>query len=96
MFFKCIQRSWCKKRIDQYVAKKRKAGNPGAEGQQEKAQRHGYPELVGKYVYHKWVKGYTEKWINGNVLKVVGDVNDENCEFEVKYEDEQEPLIVKL
>ena len=23
-------------------------------------------------------------------------MNDENCEFEVKYEDEQEPLLVKL
>ena len=82
--------------IDQYVAKKRKAVNQGAEGQQEKAQRCDYPKLVGKCIYHKWVKCDTEEWINGNVLKVVGDVNDENCEFEVKYEDEQEPLIVKL
>ena len=82
--------------IDQYVSKKRKAVNPGDEGQQEKAQRCDYAELVGKCIYHKWVKGDTEEWINGNVLKVVGDVNDENCEFEVKYEDEQEPLIVKL
>ena len=70
--------------------------NPGAEGQQEKAQRCDYSELVGKCIYHKWVKGDTEEWINGNVLNIVGDVNDKNCEFEVKYEDEQEPLIVKL
>ena len=82
--------------IDQYVAKKRKAVNLGAEDQQEKAQRCDYPELVGKCIYHKWVKGDTEEWINGNVLKVAGDVNNDNCKFEVKYKDEQEPHIIKL
>ena len=41
--------------IGQYVAKKRKAVNPGAEGQQEKAQRCDYPEVVGKCIYYMWV-----------------------------------------
>lgn len=66
------------------------------EDEQGKIQRLEHPKLVGKRIYHKWVKGNTEEWIYGNVLKVIGDVNDENCEFEVKYEDEEEPLLVKL
>ena len=76
--------------------KKRKVVN-STEGEQGKIQRLEHPKLVGKCIYHKWVKGNTEEWIYGNELKVIGDVNDENCEFEVKYEDEEkEPLLVKL
>ena len=37
-----------------------------------------------------------EEWIFGNVLKAVGNLNDDECEFEVKYDDEEEILIVKL
>ena len=53
-------------------------------------------ELVGKNIYHKWVKEDGEQWINGNVLKAIGNINDEDCEFEVQYEDKSEPLLVKL
>lgn len=30
------------------------------------------------------------------MLKAIGNINDEDCEFEVQYEDESEPLLVKL
>ena len=36
-----------------------------------------------------------EQWISGDVLKAVGNLNDEECEFEVKYDDEEEVLLVK-
>ena len=81
--------------IDKYVAKKRKVVN-SIEDEQGKIQRLEHPKLVGKCVYHKSVEGNTEEWIYGSVLKVIDDVNDENCEFEVKYEDKEEPLLVKL
>ena len=81
--------------IDEYVAKKRKVVNP-TDDELGKIHSLEHPKLVGKCIYHKWVKGNTEEWIYGNVLKVIGDVKDENCEFEVKYEDEEETLLVKL
>ena len=84
-----------RKLTDEYVAKKRKVVN-STEDEQGKIQRLEHPKLVGKRIYHKWVKGNTEEWIYGNVLKVIGDVKDENCEFEVKYQDEEESLLVKL
>ena len=37
-----------------------------------------------------------DQWIYGTVLKAVGNLNDEECEFELKYEDEEELLLVKL
>ena len=63
---------------------------------QEKIQWQDNPELIGKNIYHKWVKEDGEQWINGNVLKAIGNINDEDCEFEVQYEDKSEPLLVKL
>ena len=42
------------------------------------------------------MKEHGEEWIFGNVLKAVGNLNDDECEFEVKYDDEEEILIVKL
>ena len=30
------------------------------------------------------------------MLKAIGNINDKDCEFEVQYEDESEPLLVKL
>ena len=44
----------------------------------------------------KWVKEDGQQWINGNVLKAIGNISDEDCEFEVQYEDKSEPLLVKL
>ena len=37
-----------------------------------------------------------EQWINGNVLKAIGNINDEDHEFEVQHEEESGPLLVKL
>ena len=51
---------------------------------------------MGKRIFHKWVKEDGEQWIYGNVLKAMGNLNEGKCEFEVKYEDEDEPLLVKL
>ena len=45
---------------------------------QEKIQWQDKPELIGKNFYHKWVKEDGEQWINGNVLKAIGNINDED------------------
>ena len=84
-----------KELIDKHVERKRKASSFTA-AQKEKERRRDKPDLVGKHIFHKWVKEDGEQWICGNVLKAVGNLNDEKCEFEVKYEDEEEPLLVKL
>ena len=84
-----------KELIDKHVERKRKASSFTA-AQKEKERRRDKPDLVGKRIFHKWVKEDGEQWICGNVLKAVGNLNDEKCEFEVKYEDEEEPLLVKL
>ena len=42
------------------------------------------------------VKEEGEEWIKAIVLKAIGNLNDDDCEFEVQYEDESEPLLVKL
>ena len=85
-----------KELINDYVAKKRKATDQIQSNQQEKIQQQDKPKLVGKNIYHKWVKEEGEEWIKGIVLKAIGNLNDDDCEFEVKYEDESEPLLVKL
>ena len=64
--------------------------------QQEKIQWQDKPKLIGKNIYHKWVKEEGEEQIKGNVLKAIGNINDDDCEFEVQYENEFEPLLVKL
>ena len=84
-----------KELIDKHVERKRKASSC-TEAWKEKERRPDKPELVGKRIFHKWVKEDGEQWIYGNVLKAMGNLNDEKCEFEVKYEDEDEPLLVKL
>ena len=71
-----------KELIEKYVERKRKATSTTAP-QKEKESRQDKPELVGKRIYHKWVKGDGEQWIYGNVLKVAGNLNDSECEFEV-------------
>ena len=77
------------------MVKERKATDHMQSNHQEKIQQD-KPELIGKNIYHKWVKEDGEQWINGNVLKAIGNINDKDCEFEVQYEDESEPLLVKL
>ena len=84
-----------KELIDTHVERKRKASSCTA-GQKEKERREDKPDLVGKRILHKWVKEDGEEWIFGDVLKAVGNLNDDKCEFEVKYDDEDEILIVKL
>ena len=84
-----------KELIDTHVERKRKASSCTA-GQKEKERREDKPDLVGKRILHKWVKEDGEEWIFGDVLKAVGNLNDDECEFEVKYDDEEEILIVKL
>ena len=36
---------------------------------------------------HKWIDNRTEKWYMGKVIQAVGDVQDDECGFEVKYSD---------
>ena len=84
-----------KELIDRHVERKRKATSCTA-AQKEKERRCDKPDLVGKRIFHKWVKDDGDQWIYRNVLKAVGNFNDEECEFEVKYEDEEELLLVKL
>ena len=85
-----------KELINDYVEKKRKATDQIQSNWQEKIQDRTNLNLVGKNIYHKWVKEVGEEWIKGIVLKAIGNLNDDDCEFEVKYEDESEPLLVKL
>ena len=62
----------------------------------EKHARAEFPQLVNKYIVHKWIHDGKEEWIRGKVLKALGDVNNVDCDFEVKYTDEDENLVVKL
>ena len=78
------------------MVKKREATDQMQSNRQEKIQWQDKSKLIGKNIYHKWVKEDGEQWINGNVLKTIGNINDEDCEFEVQYEDKSEPLLVKL
>ena len=82
-----------KELIDRHVEGKRKVTSCTA-AQKEKERRCDKPDLVGKGIFHKWVEDDGDQWIYGNVLKAVGNFNDEECEFEV--EDEEELLLVKL
>ena len=84
-----------KELIDTHVERKRKA-SACTTRQKEKEKRDEKPDLLGKRILHKWVKEDREEWIFGDVLKAVGNLNDEDCEFEVKYDDEEETLLVKL
>ena len=54
------------------------------------------PELVGKTILHKWQDGDQEYWYRGEVIKALGDINSECCEFEVQYLNEDGTVIVEL
>ena len=69
-----------KELIDTHVERKRKASSCTT-GQKEKERRDEKPNLVGKRILHKLVKEDREEWIFGDVLKAVGNLNDEECEF---------------
>ena len=40
-----------------------------------------YPELVGKTIFQKWGNGDEECWHRRKVIKALGDINLEDCEF---------------
>ena len=85
-----------KRLINDCITRKRKAGSSSDQNQYGKRHQMEKPGLVGKQILHKWVIEEEDKWIPDSVLKVYGNIDDINCEFEVKYEDETEPLLVNL
>ena len=52
-----------KELIDRHVERKRK-GTSCTTPQKEKERKHDKPDLVGKHIFHKWVKGDGEQWIH--------------------------------
>ena len=84
-----------KELISECISRKRKAAST-ASNQANKVGRKDLPNLINKKVLHKWalVDG-NEHLIWGQVIKAVGDTADPNCEFEVKY-DEENLLRAKL
>ena len=85
-----------KELINKYVTKKRKGVSTTIEGQEGKVQLLDQPELIGKHIYHKFIKDEGEEWICGKVIKDMGSLHDEDCEFAVDYDDEDEICYVKL
>ena len=50
-------------------------------------------KMVGKTILQKWIDNGTEKWYMGKVIWAVGDVQDDECGFEVKYNDGDEQIV---
>ena len=53
--------------------------------QPRKRMQVDYPELVRKTILHKWQNGGKECWNRGKVIRSLGYINLEDCEFELKY-----------
>ena len=85
-----------KELINKYVTKKRKGVSTTIEGQQGKVQLLDQPELIGKHIYHKFIKDEVEEWIYGKVIKAMGSLHDKDCEFAVDNDDEDEICYMKL
>ena len=85
-----------KELISVSISWKRKAASTTSH-QANKVGRKGLPNIINKKILQKWalVDG-NEHWIQGQVIKVLGDIADPNCEFEVKYNDEEDLLTIKL
>ena len=49
--------------------------------------------MVGKRILHKWVDDGKEKWYTVKVIQTIGDIRDEECGFEIKYNDGDEQII---
>ena len=47
-------------------------------------------KMVGKRILHKWVDDGKEKWYTGKVIQAIGDIQDEECRFEIKDNDGDE------
>ena len=79
----------------EFISSKRKAASTASK-QANKVGRKALPYLINKKVLHKLslVDGNV-CWIQSWVIKALGDTADPNCEFEIKY-DEEDTLIVKL
>ena len=58
-----------KELINDYVVKKMKATDQMQSNWQEKIQLTGKPELLGKNIYHKWVKEEGEEWNKGHCVE---------------------------
>ena len=50
-------------------------------------------KMVGKRILHKWVDDGKEKWYTGKVIQAIGDIRDEECGFEIKYNDGDEQIV---
>ena len=49
--------------------------------------------LVGKTILHRWIDDGEEKWYTGKILRAIGDIRDEDCGFEIKYNDGDEQVV---
>lgn len=55
------------------------------------------PKLVGKRVQHRWCdQTGKETWYHGKVVCALGDVGQEECQFEVLYDNDPTPYQVQL
>ena len=85
-----------KELISESISRKRKAASTTSK-QVNQVGRTDLRNLINKKVLHKWalVDG-NEHWIQGQVIKVLGDTADPHCEFQVTYGDEKDVLTAKL
>ena len=81
--------------ISESIAKKKRAASTITTSV-EKYARAEFPQLFNKYIVHKWIHDGKEEWIRDKILKALGDVNNIDHDFEVKYTDEDGNLVVKL
>ena len=73
-----------KELISESISRKRKAASTTSK-QANKVWRTDLPNLINKEVIYKWaVVDGNEYWIQGQVIKALGDTADPNCEFQVK------------
>ena len=83
-----------KELISESISRKGKAASTTSK-QANKVGRTDLPNFINKKVLNKWalVDG-NECWIQGQVIKELGDTADPKCEFQVKCDDEKDVLTV--
>ncbi len=84
--------------VDGIVARKRKNDGNGESAPTAKSKKTDkYPDLVGCTVLQKWEDSGEDKWMRGQVIKVVTKgQNKGDWVFEVKYEDDDQTYDVEL
>ena len=50
-------------------------------------------DWLEKTILHRWIGDGEEKWYTGKILRAIGDVRDEDCGFEIMYNDGDEQVV---